>query len=186
MIGLIKRNNPNYQYFLKLPLNIFEDIKFVYVRKHYKKGATYLVAFLKLTLQSLPSGWISYEEIKEELRENTDEFVKELVRLQMLERVDNMYHSYLVENNFVHAHPTDIRDRNTIQYLVWRKSVFERDKYTCQMCGEYGGKLNAHHIIRWCDDLNKRYEVANGITLCEKCHKEKHREERMYGKAKNV
>ena len=60
-------------------------------------------------------------------------------------------------------------------YTVWRKSVYERDKYICQCCGyDKGGKLNAHHLdaYSWCKD--KRTDVNNGITLCEDCHKEFH------------
>lgn len=69
--------------------------------------------------------------------------------------------------------------------IQWRKSVFKRDDYTCQLCGKRGTMLNAHHIIpisyliieyglityddyRNCDAL---WDVNNGITLCVKCHR---------------
>ena len=32
------------------------------------------------------------------------------------------------------------------EYYEWRKQVFERDNYTCQCCGKYGGSLAAHHL----------------------------------------
>jgi len=35
---------------------------------------------------------------------------------------------------------------STTEYIDWRKSVFERDDYTCCECGKQGGTLNAHHI----------------------------------------
>lgn len=58
----------------------------------------------------------------------------------------------------------------------WRKVIFERDGYTCQCCSVKGGKLNAHHLdgYNWC--VERRFDISNGITLCEECHKEFHRQ----------
>ncbi len=67
------------------------------------------------------------------------------------------------------------RNRNSPEYKKWRNKVFERDKYTCQKCNKIGGTLNAHHIKEYSKYPEVRYEVKNGITLCEKCHKKIHR-----------
>lgn len=64
--------------------------------------------------------------------------------------------------------------RKTKEYKEWRKAVFERDNYTCQRCGKRGGKLRAHHIERYRDCIEKRTDISNGITLCDKCHIEIH------------
>ena len=165
--------NADYKYFLKLDLNIFETLKFKAIRRHYNDR--YLISFLKLSLDAMPSGWISYEKIKEELENNTERFIEAMLKYKLFEQVNTMYHSYLVHNKYVHAHPLDERDRNTIQYIEWRRKVFERDNYTCQMCGEKGCRLNAHHIIHWAMDKDKRYDETNGITLCENCHKKVHK-----------
>ena len=61
----------------------------------------------------------------------------------------------------------DNRDSN--QYKNWRKNVYERDNYKCVSCGSKE-KINAHHILSWNHYSEKRYDVDNGITLCEKCH----------------
>lgn len=53
----------------------------------------------------------------------------------------------------------------------WRKSVFERDDYTCQKCKQRGGKLNAHHIKEILSFQELKDDIKNGITLCEGCHK---------------
>ena len=54
---------------------------------------------------------------------------------------------------------------------MWRKAVFERDDYTCQICKERGGTLNADHIKPWILYPELRYELTNGRTLCVDCHR---------------
>ena len=60
--------------------------------------------------------------------------------------------------------------RHRREYKEWRTSVYKRDNYTCMCCGSYGGRLNAHHINSFADCPELRYDVNNGITLCENCH----------------
>lgn len=74
------------------------------------------------------------------------------------------------------------RIRESPEYRQWRKFVFERDKYTCQRCGEVGGKLNAHHIKPFSVYSELRFDIDNGITLCKKCHIELHKTEREWRK----
>ena len=57
-----------------------------------------------------------------------------------------------------------------IEYRLWRESVFDRDEYACQNCGIRGIYLTAHHINSWKNYPELRYEITNGITLCENCH----------------
>lgn len=66
--------------------------------------------------------------------------------------------------------PEHQRQRNTNKYKDWRKSVFERDKYTCQNCGQIGGKLHAHHKKDFSNHPKLRLDTNNGETLCIKCH----------------
>lgn len=62
------------------------------------------------------------------------------------------------------------RLRKSPQYEIWRMSVFERDNYTCQCCGKYGGRLNVHHIYDFANHEDIRLKKWNGITLCTDCH----------------
>ncbi len=56
-----------------------------------------------------------------------------------------------------------------------RKMVFKRDDYTCQKCGQYGGKLNCHHIDPVKNNPIESADTDNCITLCINCHKEVHK-----------
>lgn len=60
--------------------------------------------------------------------------------------------------------------RKSQQYENWRLNIFQRDKYTCQCCFINGGNLNAHHIENFSTNEELRFDINNGITLCESCH----------------
>jgi len=70
--------------------------------------------------------------------------------------------------------------RTSRQMEGWRKTIFERDRFTCQITGETNCILNAHHIIRFADNKMLRTGVDNGITLSESFHKSIHSKEQFY------
>lgn len=66
--------------------------------------------------------------------------------------------------------------RHTLDYRLWRESVFKRDDYTCQECGSRNGNgkkivLNADHIMPFSDYPELRFDINNGRTLCVPCHR---------------
>lgn len=65
----------------------------------------------------------------------------------------------------------------------FRNKVYQRDKYTCRVCGQVGGTLNAHHLDGWNWAKDKRFNTSNGATLCEDCHSKFHN---VYGKGHNT
>ena len=66
------------------------------------------------------------------------------------------------------------QERNSAAYAAWRKAVFIRDGFTCQICGQVGGDLNAHHIKPFAQFPDLRFDESNGVTLCKRCHYEVH------------
>lgn len=96
------------------------------------------------------------------------------------------------------GHPAWIKDRslvknkdktlrNTEEMKEWRRSVFSRDNWQCQQCGDRSCKghrviLNAHHIKRVVDCPELSTDICNGITLCESCHKKTYKKEHVFEK----
>lgn len=77
-----------------------------------------------------------------------------------------------------------INKRKYPEYNNFIKKVLIRDNYTCQCCGKYSEHdLIAHHLdgYDWC--IERRTDETNGITLCEKCHKNFHS---LYGYGNNT
>lgn len=64
-------------------------------------------------------------------------------------------------------------DRNRYPSKMWVKAVKDRDGWQCTKCGATE-RLHAHHIKRWRDYPELRYEVSNGVTLCHEHHEEAH------------
>lgn len=65
----------------------------------------------------------------------------------------------------------------------WRTQIFIRDQKICQVCHKKERKLNAHHLNGWAWAKDQRFDLENGITLCENCHKLFHS---IYGRGKNT
>jgi hypothetical protein len=62
----------------------------------------------------------------------------------------------------------------------WRFDILKRDNYTCQICYRHGGNLNVHHIRKWSEYPELRFDINNGITLCVDCHIETYNKEDKY------
>lgn len=60
--------------------------------------------------------------------------------------------------------------RDLPEAKAWRQAVFLRDAFTCQICAQIGGVLNADHIEPFSLYPELRFELSNGRTLCKSCH----------------
>lgn len=61
--------------------------------------------------------------------------------------------------------------KGSLEYKNWRRNVFERDNYTCQMCQKRGGYLEADHILPKSTHPELIFELSNGRALCQPCHR---------------
>lgn len=76
---------------------------------------------------------------------------------------------------YVHGEYSGLKRRGKTQrQKIWRRKIFKRDGYICQICKKKGGDLEAHHIKLWAYDKSSRYLISNGVTLCVKHHKKIH------------
>lgn len=138
------------------------------------------------------------DEIKKKIREtNMEKYgvpytmqnpeIQEKSKKTCLEKYGVESYIYFLQDNkgekspcWKGGHPITPRDRRSYEYTDWRRGVFARDDFTCQRCGARSGNghtviLVGHHILNWVDHEALRYEIDNGITLCEECHRAFHK-----------
>ena len=166
-------------YWLKLKRDFFKrhDVRII---EEMENGKDYLLFYLKLLVESVDhngalrfSDTIPYNERMLSVVTNTNvdivkDAMEKLTELGLMEKSDD-------GTIYVKQIPDKLRDRSTTAYKHWRKSVFERDQYTCRRCKAKGIRLNAHHIKSWKLYPELRFDTSNGITLCERCHKLYHK-----------
>jgi hypothetical protein len=75
------------------------------------------------------------------------------------------------------------RQRHYPEYYEWRRNVYHRDNFTCQITGQRGVELEAHHLNGYGWAKNERADVNNGVTLAKNIHKLFHQ---RYGRSNNT
>lgn len=76
--------------------------------------------------------------------------------------------------------PIHAQIRNSPEYKAWRLAVYRRDNWSCVFCGVKctGAKakrgeviIHADHIKPFAEFPELRFDINNGRTLCDKCHR---------------
>jgi len=79
--------------------------------------------------------------------------------------------------------------RRMEEYELWKRSVFIRDRFTCQHCGARNGRkrvIEADHItslallvkeqniisVEEAQQCAELWDIGNGRTLCHTCHQQ--------------
>lgn len=103
-------------------------------------------------------------------------YKKDLKRLEMIALNKKRF------KNYSYLTPINTRIRQSQEYKHWRSNILKIDKYTCNKCGQIGGKLEVHHILNFSEYPDLRFNTDNGITMCKDCHRKFHY---IYGNRKN-
>ena len=173
-------------YWLKLKRDFFKrhDIRII---EEMPNGKDYILFYLKMLLESTSDKYFSSKNPREIARLTNEniEFVKDAISVLLKygfickDEYEDLYIPYVTKETVYSCAEETGRDRTSKDYKLWRLAVYERDDFTCQECGSRGVRLNAHHIKSWRKHPDLRFAISNGITLCESCHKKKHKKGRI-------
>lgn len=112
---------------------------------------------------------------------STKQAIKELEKQELMikskRKLNGNYNKYEFTNKFFEAvHFINVKEQRTdiIDYSLWREAIYTKFDGICQNCGKKGGTMHAHHIKEYSTNPEKRYDISNGILLCEECHKKLH------------
>jgi 5-methylcytosine-specific restriction endonuclease McrA len=136
------------------------------IATQFKKGhkhSTQTLAKLSLAHKGKPAPWLN-SPYAEQIKERISKAKRDVPSLK--QRGDKHYNwkgGITSENAKI---------RHCLEYRIWRRSVFERDKYMCVFGGKpHGNKLEADHIKKFSDYPELRFAIDNGRTLCLECHR---------------
>ena len=64
----------------------------------------------------------------------------------------------------------EVDGRQSKKAKEWVIAVLKRDNHVCQKCNVRKKKMHSHHIKCWYEFPLLRFNLENGITLCNLCH----------------
>lgn len=102
------------------------------------------------------------KESRDKLREvmQTDEYRNKSSKAKLGEK-NPMYNPDLdrVNNN----------SRSISGNKLWRKEIMDKYGHKCDICSSKD-RLQTHHLYNWSEYPEKRFDINNGVCLCEDCH----------------
>ena len=157
------KNSPNilnWLHYFNIPVRKgSEAIKVQYIGKKGERRREIARNRANTSLQSKQS--------RDKLREimQTDEYREKQKQAHLGEK-NGMYNPNLSDEDRLKRQ----NDKRDDKYDYWRRKVYEKDHFTCQITGKTSN-LVAHHLegYNWCKE--KRFDVDNGITLHVSIHK---------------
>lgn len=111
-------------------------------------------------------------------KKQTSEHIKRRVMSRIKNGTDVKHTAPRGENHYLYIKDRSKlakrQKRSDVAYKEWRKNVWIRDKYKCRMKNnDCKGRIEVHHILSWSKFPELRYEIKNGITLCQYHHPRK-------------
>ncbi len=85
------------------------------------------------------------------------------------------YCSYHCHNESMKKTDYEFVPRDRFEHNIWKDKVKNRDNNRCINCGN-PDNLHAHHLQSFHAYPDKRIEVDNGVTLCDDCHVDFHKQ----------
>jgi len=170
--------------YVKISTDFFEQENILTIEKH-KESSTIILFWLEMLFKSRRINGKNLFYLAKDF-EITPAVITSIFEISETQYIE--YAALLEKLGMIKVNECDIevfrfwegnqRDRGSKEYKQWRSEVFKRDKYICQHCKRNGGLIQAHHIKSFSKYKELRFEVSNGITLCEECHKEEHKKRR--------
>ena len=105
-------------------------------------------------------------EIEKQLGSSKESFIKFAAK-QRIEHEENLEEEFKEFKN----RRKRLIEIDYSRYKKIRNEVFERDDYTCQYCGEVGGRLEVDHIKPFSKGGSEK--KVNLVTSCFSCNRSK-------------
>jgi hypothetical protein len=139
--------------------------------------------FSKEHLENLRKSHLGQKAWNAGLTKEVDDRVR--MRVEVRKRMSETHRLRKKESHLWKGGINPVNDsiRKSIEFKLWRESIFSRDGWTCQKTGVKGGKLNAHHIKNFSQFPELRFAIDNGVTLSVESHREFHK---RYGTKNNT
>lgn len=116
---------------------------------------------------------VDHSELKKLTTRSCGCLAKELASLR---RKNNQFGSKNASYNPLLTSKDRIDRRISKNHREWSLKVKQKHNFTCVFCyDDTGHNLVSHHMYGYADYPKLRFDIDNGVCLCENCHKDFHK-----------